>query len=110
MNIVRVWILHLASMFAVVFGGSLLYNSYQDLTWYRWAVDADFGPLQPDGTRAHEIPLSALGRIADESANKNREGRSELNAGSLLLSSGLLMDGLASVLRRLEKKSAMPSS
>jgi hypothetical protein len=88
----------------------LLYASYQDLTWYRWAVDADFGPLRPDGTRARDIPLSALGRIAEESANKNREGSGELNAGALLLSAGLLMDGLASIIRKLEKKPVIPAS
>jgi hypothetical protein len=94
MNAVRVWILHLASIAAIVFGGSLLYDAYQDFAWIHLAT-AEAGPT---------LSSRVIAELADEGSNRNRDGRAAEYAGTLLICAGLLMDGLASVLRRLEKK------
>ena len=92
MNSVRILLLHLASFAAIVVGGSLLYDSYQ-------AFSSGHRTVAENITN----DLAARGFIAAESAKKNSEGSSALSVGLLLISAGLLMDGLSSVLKRLPR-------
>ena len=92
MNSVRILLLHLASFAAIVTGGSMLYDSYQDFSWSRRTL-AETNPN--DWVRR--------GAIAEESTKKSNEGSAALSMGLLLVSAGLLMDGLSSILKRLPR-------
>lgn len=96
MNTVRVWILRIASVVALAIGGYLLYDSYQDLTWTRRAIDEA-------GDRAYR-PGPTQDRILEQSTQKTSSGTASENAGLLLIAAALIMDGLASVIRKLEKQ------
>ena len=105
MNTARVWILRLAAIAVLIFSGFLLVDAYQGLTWYNTGMDADFGPLRSDGTRAHDVPLDVRYKIREEATIRERDGRSARNAGVLLICAALLMEGLASALKKLENRS-----
>jgi len=98
MNTVRVWILRIAAITAVIFGASLLYISSEDFSWGREALSE---------SHYNESMLSGILAQADK---KEDEGRSAMYAGLLLVSSAFLMDGLASVIRKLEKAPAKTSN
>jgi hypothetical protein len=97
MNLVRVWILRLAAVAAIAMGAYLLYDSYQDLSWGRRAI-------QEAGASAY-TPGATQNEILAESAEKDRSGAASENTGLLLIAAGLLMDGITSVLKKLETKS-----
>jgi hypothetical protein len=90
------WILRLAAVAAFAIGVYLLYDSYQDLSWGQRAI-------QEAGARAYS-PGAVQNEILAESAEKNKSGAASEHAGLLLVASGLLMEGMASVLKKLEKK------
>jgi hypothetical protein len=92
MNLLRIWILRLAAAAALLFAASLLYNAYQDLAWTRLAI-AEAGPSAYSGRVAEEI----LG----QSAEKERNGTVEEGAGLVLAASALMMEALATALKRL---------
>jgi len=95
MNSVRVWILRLAAVAAIAIGAYLLYDSYQDLSWGRRAI-------QEAGTSAY-TPGYTQDRILSESAERAKSGAASENTGLLLVASGLLMDGIASIIRKLNR-------
>jgi hypothetical protein len=94
MNAVRVWILRLASIAAVLWGGSLLYTSYEDFAWRGLAL-----------AESH-YNVSQFAEISDEAAKKEADGRAAMNAGLALVVAALLMDGLAALLKQSPRKPA----
>ena len=92
MNGLRILLLHVASVAAILAGVSSLRDSYQDFSWERGAL-----------AEAARNDLTRRLAIVEEGAKQSAEGRSALNVGLLLVSAGLLMDGLSSALGRLAK-------
>lgn len=99
MNAARVWILRVACLAALALGAYLLYDSYQDLTWGRRAISEA-------GASAYS-PGRIQDEILAESSEKNRSGAASENAGLLLIAAGLIMDGLAAVIGKLQKASSL---
>jgi hypothetical protein len=109
MNTLRIWILRLGAIAAVAFGAYLLYDAYQDLSWGRRAI-AEAGS-------SAWTPGAIQDRVLSESAEKDRSGAASEQTGFILLATGFIMEGLASVLGKLkrlshgsaEKKSDVPA-
>lgn len=91
LNTFRVWILHLACVAALAIGGYSLYDSYQDLTWGQRAIAEAGAPAWHPGRIQDEILA--------ESTERDRSGRESEHTGMLLIAAGLIMDGLASLLK-----------
>jgi hypothetical protein len=95
MNAVRIWVLRIASIIALGIGAYLLYDSYQDLTWTRQAIEeAGAGAYRSGPTQDY---------ILSQSTDKNRSGAASEHFGFLLIAAALIMDGIASVIKKLEK-------
>ena len=91
LNTVRAWILHLACIAALAMGGYSLYSAHQDLTWSQRAI-AEAGAVA-------YTPGRIQNEILAESAEKNRTGIESEHTGMLLIAAGLIMDGLASIIK-----------
>jgi hypothetical protein len=96
MNATRVWILRLAAVASLLIGAYLLYDAYQDFSWTRQATAEAGQSIYEPGPRQD--------RFLSESAEKERNGAASEHAGFLLVAAALIMDGLASVVRKLEAR------
>ena len=93
----RIWVLRLGAIAAIAFGAYLLYDAYQDLSWgHRAIAEARSSAWTPGATQD---------RILTESADKDRSGAASEYAGLTLLAAAFIMEGLASVLGKLERLS-----
>jgi len=88
---IRTWILHLACIAALAIGGYALYDSYQDLTWTQRAT-AEAGPMAYTPGRVQD-------EILAQSVEKHRIGIESEHTGMLLIAAGLIMDGLAAIIK-----------